>query len=103
LKNGLITFSEYSYNVTLVIISGPDESIERAVELIPSDVTDQYEEYLRTYLEPVDYMPCPMPFLAGTVSEEDIEKKKRELKQKYIILHQLVKDKLMWDVRKAPG
>jgi hypothetical protein len=102
LKSGLITFPEYAYNVTLVIISSPDEIMEEAVKLIPSDVTDQYQEYLRAHLEPVDYMPCPLPFLAGSISEEAIGQKKRQLRQKYIRLHGLVKDKLACYFRKAP-
>jgi hypothetical protein len=94
LENGLITFAEYAYNVTLAIIAAPDDNLLKAVELIPADVVTQYSQYLETVLQPVDYKPCPMPFLVGRVSAADIEEKKLQLREKYSRLHQLVKGKL---------
>jgi hypothetical protein len=90
---GRITFKEYCYNVMLAMVSVSDEDMPRSVEIVPPDVVTAYTDYLRTALEPVDFMPCPKPFLAGGDSEEVIERKERELRPKYFRLYQLMRER----------
>jgi hypothetical protein len=93
LTAGKVTFEEYAYNVTLEIVNGPIDNISKCVELIPFDLVTLYADYLRTSLEPVDFMPSPGPFLTGDASEEQIDHKKRQLRPNYLRLHQLMCDK----------
>lgn len=90
---GRITFNEYCYNVTLAIVCATDKFMPDCVDSIPGDVIDPYSDYLRSSLEPVDFMPCPKPLLAGGVSEDTIERRMRELRPKYIRLYQLVRER----------
>jgi hypothetical protein len=87
---GRVSFKEYAYNVTLHIIGCANDSLQACVEDIPEELRRQYAEYLRGFLEPVDFMPCPLPFLATWKSQELIERKKVELRPKYIRLYGLV-------------
>jgi len=90
LQSGKITFPEYAYNVTLIIVSVSDEYMHKCISTIPLNFGCQYTEYLRTFLEPVDFMPCPMPFLVGPVSEKDLEQAKQRLRPRYMRLDQLL-------------
>jgi hypothetical protein len=90
LNAGRITFEEYASNVTLGIVYGAVEDISACIATIPAGVATPYADYLRASLEPVDFMPCPRPFLAGGPSEEAIEEAKRRLRPKYFRLYQLV-------------
>ncbi len=90
---GRISFEEYRYNVTLAMVCAPDDGMPDCVDSIPRDVIASYTDYLRTSLEPVDFMPCPRPLLAGGGSEETIERRKRELRPKYLRLYQLVRER----------
>src|SRR5215813_12833258 len=74
LRNGVVTFVEYAYNVTLAMISIPDDYLDQAVSLISPDVLVPYLGYLGEFLEPADYMPCPKPFIAGIASDDEIER-----------------------------
>jgi hypothetical protein len=94
LTAGYVTFVEYASNVTLIMISLSEERLEEAVELISLDVLTPYSDYLRETLEPIDYMPSPMPFMAGPRTDEDIKRKKEQLRPKYIKLHQIVKNRV---------
>ena len=89
-----ISFQEYAYNLTLSIIYAPDECMEQCLASIPAEVGRQYMDFLRTFLEPLDFMPCPKPFLVDTGSEEIVEQKKRELRPKYIRLFELIREKV---------
>jgi hypothetical protein len=90
---GRITFEEYAPNVTLAIVSAPDGDIPLCVESVPPDIAASYADYLRSTLEPVDFLPCPRPFLAGGVSEEVIERTRRQLRDKYLRLYQLMRER----------
>jgi hypothetical protein len=96
LTAGRITFDEYAYNVTLGIVYGPVDDTAACIETIPDGVVTLCADYLRTTLEPVDFMPCPRPFLAWEPSQEQIEATKRRLRSKYLRLYQL-------KVGKQPG
>jgi hypothetical protein len=67
--------------------------IRLCVEKIPPALVPSYTDYLRTSLEPVDFMPCPKPFLAGEVPEEVFNRRKRELRPRYLRLYRLVKER----------
>ncbi|WP_406700687.1 hypothetical protein V5E97_18005 [Singulisphaera sp. Ch08] len=96
LNAGRITFEEYASNVTLGAVYGSIDDIPACVATVPAGVAAPYADYVRTFLEPVDFMPCPRPFLAGGPSEEAVEEAKRRLRPKYLRLYQLV-------VRERPG
>jgi hypothetical protein len=92
LASGRISFLEFANNVTLVIMSASHSAMQQCLSFIPPAYRSQYAEYLRNTLEPVDFMPCPKPFLAGTVSTGATEQKKTELRPKYVRLYQLAKE-----------
>jgi hypothetical protein len=94
LTAGVVTFAEYAYNVTLAMIPIADEHMDEAVGMISLDVLAPYLNFLTKTLEPVDFMPCPKPFIAGAASDEQIELAKRRLRPKYVEVYQLVKSKL---------
>ena len=86
LAAGRITFEEYALNVTHTIVYSPIDSIPLGVETVPNSLISSYTDYLRRLLEPVDFMPSPKPFLAGDVSEEVFNRRKMELRKKYLRL-----------------
>jgi hypothetical protein len=90
LETRRITFEEYAYNLTLAIVSGLEDDIPDCVKTIPPELADAYAEYLRTTVESVDFMPSPTAFLVGPYTEEKIEQRKRELRPRYLRLHQLM-------------
>ena len=93
LADNRISFDEFAYNMTITIISLSDDGMRSGIELIPVCAIEQYAEYLRGFLEAVDYKPDPMPFLVGPVSEQEVEKAKEEMRPRYLLLHQLLKQK----------
>ncbi len=90
LNAGRITFDEYASNVTLAAVSGSIDDISACIATVPVGVAEPYMDYVRAFLEPVDFMPCPSPFLAGGPTEEVVEETKRRLRPKYVRLYQLV-------------
>ena len=92
-RRGIIAFAEYAPAVTDVILSGSDGSFPGCVDLIPSELVCQFAVFLRTFLEPIDFMPSPRHFMVGPYSEEEIDQKKSELRPKYVRLYELVKDR----------
>jgi hypothetical protein len=90
LNAGRITFEEYASNVTLGAVYGSIDDIPACVATVPAGVAAPYAVYPRTFLEPVDFMPCPRPSLAGGPSEEAVEETERRLRPKYLRLYQLV-------------
>jgi hypothetical protein len=93
LAAGRINFEEYASNVTDTIVYSPIDSIPTCVETVPPSLASSYTDYLRTLLEPVDFMPCPRPFLAEDVAEEVLNRRKLELRPKYLRLYQLRAEK----------
>lgn len=93
LAAGRISFEEFASNVTEIAVYAPIESIPLCVETIPPALVSSFLDYLRTSLEPVDFMPSPKPFLAGEVSEEVFNRRKLELRPKYLRLYQLMTEK----------
>ncbi len=89
--NGRIEFNEYSYMITLALVSLPDEEMSKCVNLIPISSVPSFFEYLQNSLEPNDFMPCPRPFLVGAESDEMIEQVKKYYRDKYISLFMLVR------------
>jgi hypothetical protein len=59
---------------------------------LSSELLQQYLDYLRNFLEPVDFMPDAYVFMANTNNKTHHELKKRELRPKYIRLYQLICD-----------
>src|SRR5581483_3789199 len=88
---GKIEFKEFGYNLTLTVVSMPKERMEECIQTVPQNVIGSYRDYLREFLEPVDFMPCPIPFTVDWGSQEDIDRKKQELRPKYLHLYRVVK------------
>ena len=93
LAAGRITFEEYASNVTDTAVYSPIDGIPSCVDTLPLPLVSAYMDYLRAALESVDFMPCPRPFLAGDVSEQVFNRRKQELRPKYLRLYQLMKEK----------
>ncbi len=93
LHKGRVTFEEYAHNVTLHFISALDSDIPRCIESIPPEFADAYSDYLRAFLEPVDFMPDPGPFMVNTNDLGIEESLKRRLRPRYLRLYQVV----CWD------
>ncbi len=90
LNAGRITFEEYASNVTLAAVSGSIDDIPACMATVPVGVAEPYIDYVRAFLEPVDFMPCPSPFLAGGPTEEAVAETKRRLRPKYLRVYHLV-------------
>lgn len=87
-----ITFDEYANSITLAIIAAGNVAVQPCVELVPSRYLSQYTVFLQAYLEPVDFMPNPTPFIAGSYSQEIAEQIQKRLRPRYQRLYQAVKN-----------
>ena len=86
----LITFDEFAPALTNTIISTPDKYMSECVEIIVDSALASYAKYLKSTLEPSDFMPDPRAFMVGPYSDEEVERKKRELRPKYVQLYNFV-------------
>jgi hypothetical protein len=86
LSLGLITFEEYALNVLQAIIAAQDTCWDECVGLVPTDVLGQFVRYVDEYLVPVDFMPSPTAFMTR-ITDSECEKKKRELRPRYVRFH----------------
>jgi hypothetical protein len=93
LSTGRITFEEYAHTVLIMILNLPLDLVKKSVELIPDAIVEDYADFLRSYLEPVDFMPYPTAFLVGGETEESVKKKQRELKPKYVEVLRIVAER----------
>lgn len=89
-----ITLQEYAYNTTLAVVNAPDDCMEECVASVPARASSEFMAFLRNFLEPVDFMPCPAPFLVDTGDNQKADEKKRELRPKYVRLFELTKNKV---------
>ena len=92
---GKVTYEEYAYNVSLTIIAGQkrteaDDRMRACVDAIVDPV--RYLDFLREFLEPVDFKPCPKPFLVD-FSDAAIEKAQLRFRPQYLRLYEQVKNK----------
>src|SRR5262249_25241945 len=71
------------------------------VELVPESVLTRYMDCLEAELQPVDFMPNPCHFLVNK-SEENIRKKKEEMRPDYVRLYQLVKQRAFRSIGLSP-
>jgi hypothetical protein len=90
-STGTITLEEYVLNLSFSLSSVCDKCIDICVSSIPDHVVGDFFTFLDRFLTTVDFMPCPKPFLAGTPSDEDIERAKRQRRPKYIHLFEATK------------
>ncbi len=88
---GRISFSEYADAITLEIVCAEDPEVMLCVALVPPQYLTQYAMFLQSYLEPVDFMPSPVPFLVGNASGEVAEQIQLRLRPKYQQLYQIVR------------
>lgn len=103
LTRGLVTQDEFNANFTWNVVSLPAEAAPQAVDMIPAPVLGEYFDFLRAELEPVDFMPSPAVFLVDTSCEAAAERKRRELRPKYVRLYDLVRDRLAGGAGAATG
>ncbi len=59
LNAGRITFEEYASNVTLGAVYNSIDDIPACVATVPASVAAPYADYVRTFLEPVDFHAVP--------------------------------------------
>src|SRR5262245_24811508 len=90
LNSDTITSDEYAYNVALPLVTMCDECARSYVQSLAQPTAASLFAFLRQFLEPVDFMPCPGPFMVGPVSEGAVEDKKQQLRPKYIRLYHSV-------------
>jgi hypothetical protein len=91
LSTGMITMDECALNLPYRLVSECDRCIDICVESIPDHVVGDLFDSLERFLTPVDFMPCPKLFLAGTPSDEDIERAKLRLRPKYLHLFEAIR------------
>jgi hypothetical protein len=101
LTSGLITFNEYAYNVSLTMVSTCEGCKQAWVSSVPYQNAVTLLAYFQDFLVSVDYMPCPKPFIAGSPSDEEIERKQILLRPQYKQLYEIVKAKVS-EVTEAP-
>jgi hypothetical protein len=90
---GRIWFDEYALGLTITIIGASNDLMEPCIREIPSSVLARYRDFLQNHLEPVNFEPSPLAFLCW-VSDEEIAKKKKELKPKYVRLYDLIRGRI---------
>jgi hypothetical protein len=88
LNAGIISIDEFRYNVLLCFAHMPERCWLASADVMPPDIAADFRSYLADYLTPVDFMPSPTPFMVDTRFEAAIAQKKRELRPKYLALHQ---------------
>ena len=93
LKAGRVTFLEYAHGVTLGVISATEEQFLRCVDAVPVDVLPRYADFLKSWLVPTDFMPSPLPFLAGDYSVTDAEAAQARLKPGSARLYRVIQDR----------
>jgi hypothetical protein len=94
LTSGTITFDDYAYNATLSLVSSCDRCMQAYVASLPAQTAVDLLAYFQSFLIPVDFMPCPAPFIAGRASEEETRQMKQLLKPRYNRLYQVVREKV---------
>lgn len=83
-----ITIDEFRYNVLLSFAHMPETCWRAGADAMPPEIAADFRSYVHDYLVPVDFMPSPTPFMVRTDSDTTIEQKKRELRPKYVALHE---------------
>jgi hypothetical protein len=91
LQSGFIELDSFAYNYSLHAVYGYDCCTESCVDALHDELVADCYSYLRKYLEPVDFKPCPRVFLSGSPSEEEIHAKQHALRPKYLRLFELVR------------
>jgi hypothetical protein len=90
---GMITWNEFAYNIVLTLIYGCEDCMRAYVASIPVLIANQLFAHLQDFAVSVDFMPCPLPFIAGVASAEEVQRMKETLKPKYVQLYQAVRER----------
>jgi hypothetical protein len=91
LEADFVTWEEFAYNLVVQLVRTCDGCMQAFVDSLTTQVASKFYDYLRAFLEPVDFMPCPRPFIAGVASEERVQQMKETLKPRYVRLYLSVK------------
>ena len=94
LQTGNVSLAEYTYNLTMWIVTAPGSYMEGCLELVPKTVLAQYLQHLETEVVSVDFMPFPGSVVVDRSDQEEIEKQKREMRPAYVRFYNLVKELL---------
>lgn len=94
LSKGVIGFDEYAFNLARALLPTCERCMVNYVNGLPSELLPKLFSSLRGYLEAVDFMPSPDHLIAGTATESEIQRKKEELRPKYLQLFETVRDRV---------
>jgi hypothetical protein len=95
-----LDLENFAYNVALNLIEVCDACAGLFLDTIPErDILDFFA-FLRDYLEPVDFMPNPAPFIAGVGTTEEQERVKQLFRPKYLTLYEMTRERVC---RIVPG
>jgi hypothetical protein len=95
LKVGQIELAEYLPNALTTIMAATEESWERLLQEIPTEIFPVFREAAEQYLVPVDFMPAPHEFMTDTRRERDVQARKEELRPRWV--------RLLGTIRSASG
>jgi hypothetical protein len=89
--SGIITLEECAKNLSYFLVECPEDRRDECVALFCNEFASQYLKYLETWLEPLDFMPSPVTFIAGAPTTEEIDVWKKNLRPHYLNLVELVR------------
>jgi hypothetical protein len=94
LDNHGVSIDEFAYNVALCLVGACDRCMQLCIDEFTDSNAECMVEYCERFLVPVDFMPNPDVFIAGSGSTDEIESMKLQLKPKYMRLYQLTRNRM---------
>lgn len=93
-ENGIIKIEEYAQNLADSAVAACDDCMHSLVDDIPGPLVVSLFDSLKQFLEPVDFMPYPGPFIPGVASQEEIDRTKCQLRNKYIFIYKIIMNRV---------
>jgi hypothetical protein len=89
-----ITTEEFSYNFLIFLVDDVSSRPywNQIVHSLPEWLAEPLYTYAKSFLEPLDFMPPPGPFLIGPYDDAEVEAKKKELRPRFLTLFQVIKE-----------
>ncbi len=91
---GMITMEEYARSLADSAVAACDECMWSFVNGLPASLSVGLLACLEEFLEPVDFMPDPGPFIPAITSQEEIDRTRRQLRPKYIRFYEIMKNRV---------
>ena len=91
---GLIKPDEYARSFADCAVTACDECMCDLVDNLPDPLIISLSDGLKQFLEPVNFMPHPGPFIPGAASQEEIDQTSRHLRPKYIRIYDLIMNRV---------